>query len=374
MTSSTVPTTMAAKPIPSLDSNARTLEGITGGISLKALEGFCRRMSTGLHAGVDLLRLLEMETRAGSDRHKEVAHDMIDQLRAGHTLSESMSHQGHYFPNLLIKMVDAGDQAGGIDRIFREMADYYHALKKTRSDFISQITWPVIQLCLAIFIGAILILVNGFFGSTSVNGKAYDLTGVGLRGVSGVLLYLVYVGLFFGTIGIVGFGVWKNWFNCHKTLMPMMRSVPVIGTVITTTALSRLSMTLSMMLGAGVDAKRSVRDAILSTGNHFYIAGLKRTLDEIEKGKLFSEALDAPKLLPEEFIQNVAVGELSGADSESLERMALAYRDKSQLALKQLAIMAGFAIWLLIAAILIVAIFTIAFQVLGVYSDAFNFK
>jgi len=362
---------MEAKPIENLNnSNSRSIEGILGGISLKALEGFCRRMATGLRTGVDLLRMLDLEAKSGTVRHREVAKNLSDQLRAGSSLSDAMNHQGHYFPKLLIKMVDAGEHAGGLDRVFREMADYYQDLKKTRSDFLAQISWPVIQLCLAIFIGCIVILVNGFFKAGSPNDSAFDLTGVGLRGISGVLLFLILVGIFFSAIGLVGFGIWKNWFGCHKTLMPLMRNVPVIGQVITTTALSRLSMTLSMMLGAGVDAKRSVRDAILSTGNFFYISGLKKTLSEIEKGKSFSEALDAPKLLPEEFIQTVAVGEMSGSESESLERMAVVYREKAQLALKQLAVLAGVAIWLLIAAMIIAAIFMIFFQVLKVYSGA----
>ena len=84
--------------------------------------------------------------------------------------------------------------------------------------------------------------------------------------------------------------------------------------------------------------------------------------------------MDAPKLLPEEFIQSVEVGEMSGSDSESLERMAVVYREKAQLALKQFAIMAGFAVWLFIAAMIITAIFMIFFQVLQVYSNALSGK
>jgi len=174
-------------------------------------------------------------------------------------------------------------------------------------------------------------------------------------------------------LGLIGFGIWKNWFGCHKTLVPLVRNVPVIGTVFTTTALSRLSMTLSMMLGAGVDARRSVRDAILSTGNYYYIAGLDQALSEIEKGKSFSEALDAPKLLPAEFIQIVEVGEVSGAGSESLERMAITYREKAQLALSQLAILAGVLIWLMIAAFIITLIFMIFFQYLNAITSAGKF-
>jgi type II secretory pathway component PulF len=215
-----------------------------------------------------------------------------------------------------------------------------------------------------------MIYINGFFKSGSPQEPAFDLTGIGLRGGTGVLLFASVVGTLFGTIGLIAFGIWKNWFGCHTTLVPMVRNVPVIGTVFTTTALSRLSMTLSMMLGAGVDAKRSVRDALLSTGNFYYISGIDETLAAIGKGKTFAESLAAPGVLPKDFIQALEVGEMSGSDSESLERMALVYREKSQIALKQLAVVAGVAVWIMIAAMIITAIFLIFFQILQVYTNA----
>jgi type IV pilus assembly protein PilC len=355
-------------------SNAKPMERILGGISLKTLEGFSRRMATGTRSGVDLLRLLDMETRVGNARHRNVAAHMIELVRSGHGLADAMKEQGDYFPVLFMKMIDASEHAGSIERGFREMADYYHELKQTKSAFLSQITLPVIQLIVAIGICCILILVNGFFGSGSSQDAPFDLTGIGLRGGTGVVLFLMVIGIVFGCIGVVAFAIWKNWFGCHKTLVPLVRNVPVIGTVLTTTAMSRLSMTLSMMLGAGVDAKRSVRDAILSTGNHYYISGLQQTLGEIGKGASFAEALEAPKLLPDEFIQAVAVGEMSGSDSESLERMAITYRERAQLALKQLAIAAGFAVWMMIAVLIIIVIFTVFRQILQVYSNALNMK
>ena len=373
MTSTSIPAVVPNKPM-AKSSDFRSWERIFGGISLKELEAFCRRMSIGMKSGVDILRMLGIEAKTGTARHREVAQNMIDGLRSGQSLSESMAAQGHYFPSLLVKLIDAGEHAGGMDRAFREMADYYQDLKRTRTAFISQIAFPVIQLGLAFLIACGLILVNGFFQSGSSQDKPLDLTGVGLRGITGVMIFATLAAIFFGSLGAVAFGVWKNWFGCHKTLVPLVRNVPVIGTVLTMTALSRLSMTLSMMLGAGVDAKRSVRDALLSTGNYYYISGLEKSLAAIGMGKSFAEALDAPKLLPNEFIQNVEVGELSGSDSESLERMAVVYREKAQVALKQFAILAGFAVWMFIAAMMITAIFLIAFQIGQVYSNALNMK
>ena len=354
-------------PVPesSDPSNPRTLEKIFGGASLAQLQNFCNRLATGLHAGVDILRALDVESKVGSARYRDAVKDTSDKIRLGYALGEAMRLQGVFFPPLLIKMVEAGEHSGQVERVFRYMSDYYSDLKRTRQEFVSQITTPVIQLVLAILIICALIFINGFFTSGSSQEKPIDLTGVGLRGVSGVLIFLSILSVIGGVLGTVAFGIWKNWFNCHQTLVPLIRNVPVIGTVLTTTALSRMSMSLSMMLGAGVDAKRSVRDSVLSTGNHYYISGVEQMTDSIQEGRSLAESLDAPKRLPDEFIQTLEIGELSGNDSESLERLAVQYREKAQLALKQLAITAGFAIWFAIAGMIIAVIFIIFTQYLS---------
>jgi type II secretory pathway component PulF len=342
--------------------NSRVLERLFGGASLKEVQNFCNRTATGLRAGVDILRILDTEAKVGSQRYKDACRDTSLRIRNGHSLSEAMRLQGDFFPPLLLKMIEAGEHSGQVDRTLQFMSEYYLDLKKTRQDFISQITMPVIQLLAAIAIICLLIFINGFFKSGSATDKPFDLTGVGLRGGTGVLIFLSIILGIGAVLGTIAFGIWRNWFNCHNILVPLIRNVPVIGPVFTQTAMARLSMTLSMMLGAGVDAKRSVRDGLLSTGNYYYMSGLPVTMEEIERGNSLAESLAAPGVLPDDFIQAVEVGELSGSDSESLERMAVVYGEKAQLALKQLAIAAGFAIWTMIAAMIIAVIFMVFMQ------------
>ncbi len=350
---------------PSDPTNSRSLERIFGGASLSQLQGFCNRIATGLHAGVDILRVLDTEAQVGKQRYRDAVKDVSDKIRLGYSFPDALRLQGVFFPTLLIKMVEAGEHSGQIDRTLSYMSDYYLDLKRTRQEFISQITTPVIQLLMAIAIICGLIFINGFFKSGSVNEKPIDLTGVGLRGASGVLIFLSILWVIAAVLATVVFGIWKNWFNCHNFLVPAVRHVPVIGPVFTMTAMSRLSMSLSMMLGAGVDARRSLRDAVLSTGNYYYISGLPQMVQMVEEGQTLSESLDKPKVLPDDFIQSVEVGEMSGSDSESLERMAVVYRERAQLALKQLAIAAGFAIWFMIAAMIVTVIFIIFSQYLA---------
>ncbi|MEI8214247.1 MAG: type II secretion system F family protein [Planctomycetota bacterium] len=344
----------------------RSLEQLFGGASLSQLHHFCSRVGTGLHSGLDTVRILDVESKAGAARYRQAVKDSSDKIRAGYSLPEAMQLQGAFFPPLLIKMIEAGEHSGQIDRVLKYMSDYYLDLKRTRQDFISQITAPVIQLIAAIGIVCLLIFINGFFQSGSTQEKPFDLTGIGLRGAQGVMIFLGILSLIGALLAVLTIGIWKNWFNCHQTLVPLVRNVPVIGPVFTNTALARLSMTLSMMLGAGVDAKKSVRDSVLSTGNFYYISGLEQMMQMVEQGHSLSETLDAPKVLPDEFIQTVEVGEMSGNDSESLERMAVQYGEKARLSLKQLAVTAGFAIWFMIAAMIITVIFTIFLQYLAI--------
>lgn len=351
-------------------SNGRWIEAILGGMSLKSLEGFCRRFATGLRSGIDILKLLEMETRYGSVRHRTVAKHMRDGILQGESLSSAMLQQGDYFPKLLVRIVRAGEHSGRVEHVFLEMANHYTELKKARSQFLSQITFPLISLAIAFLVISLMIFVNGFMQSGSMNDEPFYLTGIGLRGASGVLLFWLFAGVVVTSVGVLSFGIWKNWFQCHRTLVPMVRNLPVLGPVVTNTAMARLSMTLSMMLGAGVDAKRTLRESLLSTGNHYYTQGISVSEREIAQGKSFAESLAAPGLLPDEFIQVVEVGEISGSDSESLERLAVTYREKASASLQQLAIFAGLAVWFMIAAILIVAIFTIFFQIMEVYTNA----
>jgi type II secretory pathway component PulF len=331
-------------------------------------------MATGLRSGVDLLRLLESESKHGNTRHRQVIEHMIQSVRGGESLSGAMTLQGNYFPVLLTRMLIAGEHSGRVEHCFQEMANHYRNLKRARSTFIDQVSFPLISLGIGLGVITLVIFINGFFESGSPNEPAFDLTGIGLRGGTGVLIFWFVIGLFGSALAVTAFGIWKNWFGCHHKLVPLVRNVPVIGPVFTTSALSRLSMTLSMMLGAGVDARRSVREALMATGNFYYISGIEQVEQSIRQGKTFSEALDAPKLLPSEFIQTVEVGELAGSDSESLERLAIVYREQAEAALARFAVVAGVAVWMMIAGLIIFAIFTIFFQIMKVYTDALNFK
>lgn len=334
-------------------------------MKLKSLAAFCRRMSIGLRAGVDILKVLETETKTGDARHREVLGRVRERITTGHSLAKAMLEEKSYFPPLLIQMVHASELGGRTESMFAYMADYYDQLKATRTFFIGRITWPLIQLGMAIVIIGLVILLQGLLSPNS----GYDASGIGLRGLGGFLLYCEIVFGVLLTIAVVSYGLWKNWFGCHKVLTPLIQRIPVLGAALTTLGLSRLSMTLSILLNAGVDAKRSIKQAFLATGNFYYIGGMERGVDAIGKGASFGDAFEESQVLPEEFIESVRIGELSGTETESLDHLATQYQERAKSALNTIATIASFTIWLGIILLLAFMIIRMALQYINLLNE-----
>jgi len=114
------------------------------------------------------------------------------------------------------------------------------------------------------------------------------------------------------------------------------------------------------MLNAGVDAGRAVKEALKATGNHYYTQGIPVSLARVEQGQSLAESLEAPGLLPDSFIEDLAVGELSGTETQSLERVAADYHQRAKAALSQLAFVASFGCYLLIILALVAMILRMA--------------
>jgi type II secretory pathway component PulF len=334
-------------------------------MKLNALAAFCRRMGIGLRAGVDIIRILESEQKAGNAEHHRAMEQLTDSIRGGSSLAKGMLDQKRYFPPLLIQMVHASELGGRMDQMFAYMADYYDQLKQTRAFFIGKISWPLIQLAMAVAVIGLVILIQGILSPNST----YDASGVGLRGLSGFYAYCGVVLAVFGTLGVIGYGLWKNWFNCHRVLMPLVQRIPTLGTALVTLGLSRLSMTLSILLNAGVEAKRSIKQAFLATGNYYFIGGADRAVAAVEKGASFGDAFEASQVLPQEFIESVRIGELSGTETESLDHLAVQYQERAKSALNTIAMIASFAIWLSIMLLLAFMIIRMAMQYINMLNS-----
>lgn len=335
-------------------------------IGLKPLAQMCHNVGTGLHAGVDIRRIWETEAARGSMRHRSAMSQIRDQVAAGDTVTEAIAASGGYFPGLLKEMVDVGERTGRLDQVFVRLGEHYDNLLRMRRMFLMGIAWPMIELTLGLCVIGLFIWILGMIPQTK---DGPPITFFGLYGNDGLLIYVSVVGGIFALIAGTIFGVRNGWFNVDP-LVRLAMGLPGIGHGLKTVAMSRMTWSLSMATDTEIDARKVVELAVRTTQNPHYTSKIERIQGVIERGGEMREAFESAGVFPDDFLDALHAGEISGRISESMLVLAKDYEDRTKLYYRGLAVAAGIGVFLLVAALIIFLIFTLFMQYLNILDSA----
>jgi type II secretory pathway component PulF len=293
---------------------------------------------------------------------RRYAEQIRKQISDGDSLHTAMKACDGLFPELTIQMVEIGEEVGRMDEVLLDLASYYDQMLSLRRTFLLGITWPLIQLVMAIMIIGFLIFVMGMLPGN------IDILGFGLTGSHGVLVYFAGV-LLVGAIGTLGVvGLLRGWYGTAPLRIALR--VPAVGGYLRDSAMARMAWTLAMALEAGVDAIRSLQMAFDSTQNVVYQAAAPGALQVIRDGREFHEALRGTGVIPHDFVTSLEAAELAGSESSSLLHLSKQYAQKAKTASQILTVASGFIIWGLIAMIIIALIFRLAAFYFGALYEA----
>ncbi len=332
-------------------------------ISLKQLAAFSQRASISLLAGIEERTVCAREAKNArgfaARRHLTTISHMVNQ---GGTLSEGLAATGDFFPPLFRDMVQAGEQSGHLGEVLRQLAGHYQNQISLRRNFLASITWPAIELFLAIAIIGFLIWFMGIINAT--NQLHLDPLGLGLVGNAGLAKYAAFVALVGITLALVVRAMSRGtlW---TRPLQRVVLWMPKIGSALQTVALARLAWVMSQTMNTSMELRHSLKLSLQCTRNARYIDCIERIDAQIAAGNSIYEAFSAAGCFPPEFLESVYVGEQSGNLVESMAHLADLYQDQARAALNVLSTVAGFAVWAVVAAIIIFMIFRLATFYLG---------
>lgn len=326
------------------------------GAHFKYWAGVFRRLGVSLHAGVDILRVIETESRHGGHAHRRALEAVHQRIRAGDALWQAMQSVPGYFPPMAVEMIRVGEETGRVDAVLLRMADHYDHLYAVRREFLSAITWPVTELIIAVCVIGILIWLIGVLGIT-------DILGFGLAGTSGLMIYLALLSAVVVALMLLIHSFWQGWWGTLPIRIAMR--VPVIGQAMETAALNRFTWALGAALETGMDVRAAMRLALRSTHNPVY-KSLEETCDRrLAAGEDFATILRDTKAFPKELVDMTEAAEIAGTLSESLAHMSRQYQEQSRVAAQWIARLLAGLVWLIVAAIIISLIFRLARVYLG---------
>ena len=327
-------------------------------ISTRSLINLSHRVGTALRSGVDVRRVWEMETRHASGPLRERLETIREKVAVGEHVADAMRQTGGYFPPMFVQMVEIGEATGKLDEVLLRLAEHYEHQQQMKRAFWFGVAWPLFELVGAVLVIGLLIFVLGVIEGMS-HTEMPNITGIGLKGTSGAIIWFLGCGLIAGAIAFTSHGLVRGWFGPQPVLLAM--KIPVLGKSLESLALSRLTWSLALSLDSGMDARRAVELSIKAAQNPYYESSLARVTGGIRANREFHESFREAGVFPEDFCNQLEAAEIAGATTESLLRLAKEYEDRARTAMRVLTAIATVLVMLLVGVVMIVAIFTLAY-------------
>jgi type IV pilus assembly protein PilC len=294
-------------------------------VSTKALLPVCYSLANTYHAGIPILRGLELAADQTRDqRLKQVLREMAHAIsQDGVTLAQAASAHRKHLPQFFIQLLSAGETGGRLDVMLRDLASYYEDRLRLKRQFIGAMTLPVCYLIIAWFLGSFAL------------GLVFRLDFMDAGGVDFLMAYVhawlrfqaialgVFLGVFVASVllGRAGFLKWIiGWVS---NFMWPFKSVT------RRFALARFFRSFALLVGAGVNIRDCVLGASATSANPYIQKDLEQALPHILHGETLTQAFATSKYLSPTGREALFVGEQSGNLDGALMKVAQIHQEEA---------------------------------------------
>ena len=304
-----------------------------GKVKTKVLTQFTRQLATLVNAGLPLMRGIEVLKRQMKDpQMSEALTGISDSIASGGTFSEALTQYPKIFDNLYVNMVKAGEAGGVLEVVLGRLAEFAEKSEKIKNKVKGAMIYPVVVLFAAVGITGFLMVkvvpkfkevFNDMLGGAALPPITEFVMGVSDWVQHNYLTILIIIGAFMVIKKVVGKTEAGAYFYDVMSL-----KMPVTGTLVQRTAVSRVTRTLGTLLSSGVPILQSLTIVRDTTGNRVVSKALQNVHDAVKEGEGMTEPLSQCKVFPPMVTSMVEVGEETGALADMLTRIANTYDDE----------------------------------------------
>ncbi|MGG5462967.1 type II secretion system F family protein [Clostridium sp. B9] len=300
-------------------------------VKLKDIAVFCRQFYVMLDSGLSVGRALSILIDQGENQKmREALVGVNSDVKRGETLASSMKKRKDVFPNLLISMIDAGEQSGNLDIILKRMAEYYEKETKIRGKIKSAMIYPIVLGVVAIVaITFILTFVMPtfiqMFEENNVElpiATKMVLATSKMLGKYGIIIFLVLV------VGIILLGKYLKSEEGQYKLSVINLRLPVIKKLTQKIIVSRFTRTMGIVSSSGMSLVKSLEIVASVVGNKIAEKELLGVKDKVVRGESLGDSIMKIKIFPPMLASMVKIGEESGSLDSILDKTADFYDDE----------------------------------------------
>ncbi len=244
-------------------------------------------------------------------------------LQEGKSLGEALE-KAKIFPQFLVEMVKAGEESGALDKIFLSASEFL----EQQADFKSKIKSSLIYPTTVIVIGfiAMIIVMNVVIPKIL---KIYAQFNTELPLSTKIVLYISnFFNIFLKGIPIfilLAF-IFKRKFITQEKIDKLKLKIPFFKKVHIYSQYFMWSNTMAVLLRGGLTLDKALNIANKTISNSIIKKQFERIVEDIRKGKSLSEVLYKNKLIPENSVLLIKIGEETAQLEDMFQLIAKIYK------------------------------------------------
>jgi len=308
-------------------------------IKLKDISLFCKQMSVMLNSGIPLNNAVDILEQQTDAKNLKASLKVISKsLKEGSQLSKAMLDQEGMFPDLLIRMVQAGEKTGKLDEVLEKMSEHYNKELKTSRQIRGAMIYPAVLAFLAVaaVLALLYIVIPSFSGIFEQSGMDMPLPTHIVLAASNFVRSYWYI--LFGVTGILVFLFlrYRSTEAGRYQLDRLKLWLPVIKGPMQKIVTARFASTLAILTSAGIPLVEAIESAAATTNNAVVIEKMKIANEGLQKGERLTGMITSTGLFPPMMLSMVKIGEESGSLESMLVKTSDYYEEELETAIKQL--------------------------------------
>lgn len=310
-----------------------------GGVGMRALTTFTQQLSTLQDAGLPIVRSLRiLEGQLKPSLLKNCLMDVADDVESGATLSEAMAKHPRAFDRLYVGMIKAGEAGGVLDTILDRLSHFMEKSLRLRKKVIGALIYPVVVTVVAVGIlaGIMNFVIPAFQKMFKEVGVTLPVMTEILLAVSDIVQNYWYL---IPGIPIIIVLMWKGISSTPRgkyALDKFLLYMPVFGTIIHKSTISRFARTLGTLIASGVPILESLSITREATGNDVIAKAIDDVHASIREGESIAKPLQESGVFDDMLVNMIDIGEETGELDKMLVKIADNYDDDVDVAVESL--------------------------------------
>jgi len=301
---------------------------------------FFRQLANLIESGMPITRALStLVEQTENPKLVAIVSEIREDVQKGSTFAEALERHPKLFPSMFCNMIRAGETGGMLEEVMWRIVAFGEQEEELRGKAVSAMIYPMFLLLVGS--SAIFILVSFVFPKFVTIFKDFNAT---LPWPTIVVMSLCdFMGKFWWAVLLALGGVIAAVISYVKTpagrmnLDKFVLRVPALNAVVQRYEMAKFARTLGTLLDNGVPVLTSIKITVDTLTNKAIAEEVETIHGRVIEGESISESLRQAKHFPPMVVNMFAVGEESGRLGAVAKRIADAYDQEVDRAVKAMA-------------------------------------